>query len=40
MILPLVLTAPSFEFRVEANRGLTIEAGGVPIVRGSYLQVV
>jgi len=40
MILPLVPAAPSFEFRVEANRGLTIEAGGVPIVRGSYFQVV
>lgn len=32
--------APPFEFNVEAGRGLTVTAGGVPLVRGSYFQVV
>ena len=36
MILPV---APAFEFRVEPHQGLTLVSGGVPLVRGSYLQV-
>ena len=39
MFLPF-LQAPAFDFRVEPGRGLTVVAGGVPIVRGSYFQVV
>lgn len=40
MILPLVPIAPSFEFQVDPRKGLTIETGGVPLVRSSYFQVV
>ncbi len=38
MVFPL--PPPAFEFRVEPGRGLSVIAGGVPIVQGSYLQVV
>ena len=40
MVLLFPQTPPAFEFRVEPNQGLTVVAGGVPIVRGSYIQVV
>ena len=39
MVLPIA-PPPAFDFRVESGRGLTVVAGGVPIVRGSYFQVV
>ena len=39
MVFPFEPT-PAFDFRVEPGRGLTVVAGGVPIVRGSYFQVV
>lgn len=39
MVLPWLAT-PAFDFRVDPGHGLTIVAGGVPIVRGSYFQVV
>jgi hypothetical protein len=40
MIFPLPQTTPSFDFSVDPNRGLTVVASGVPLVRGSYFQVV
>ena len=40
MLFPFLQASPAFDFRVEPNRGLILIAGGVPIVRGSYFQVV
>ncbi len=40
MIVPFLSNPPAFEFRVEPSRGLTVVAGGVPLIRGSYFQVV
>lgn len=40
MLFPAFQTPPAFDFRVEPGRGLTVVAGGVPLVRGSYFQVV
>ncbi|RYG25027.1 hypothetical protein EON82_08615 [bacterium] len=40
MIFPFVPAPPTFDFAVDPHRGLTVTSGGVPLVRGSYFQVV
>jgi len=40
VLLPAAQTPPAFDFRVEPGRGLTVVASGVPLVRGSYFQIV
>ena len=39
MVFPIA-PPPAFYYKVEPGHGLTVVAGGVPIVRGSYFQVV